>query len=92
MRMVRALLLARLVVLVRGEVVRTVHEDDPVLRAVLEQEEGGGWRPLALELECPRQERRLSDFCQRQIENYQGCVHSQAGRDSLFKFNKTGKV
>ena len=56
---------------------RTVYEDDPVLRAVLEQE-GPGWRPLELELECPRQERRLSDLCQREIQRHQGCVHHQA--------------
>ena len=74
--------LARMVVMVRGEVVRTVYEDDPVLRAVLDQE-GAGWRPLDLEVECQHQERRLSDFCHRQIENNQGCVHSQAGRKCL---------
>ena len=78
--------LARLVVMVGGEVVRTVYEDDPVLRAVLDQE-GAGWRPLDLEVECQHQDRRLSDFCHRQIENYQGCVHSQAGRQSLQYLN-----
>ena len=83
MRMVLRVLVSNLVVvLVGGELVRTVYEDDPVLRAVLERE-GPDWRPLALDLECPHQERRLSDFCHRAIQLNTGCVHSQAGREKV---------
>ena len=79
---VRVLVSSLVLVLAGGELVRTVHDDDPVLRAVLEQE-GPDWRPLDLDLACPHQERRLSDLCHRAIQINQGCVHAKAGRDRV---------
>ena len=84
-------IVSQLVLVVIGvELVRTVYDDDPVLRAVLDKE-GPGWRLLALEPECQHQERRLSDFCQQAIQLNTGCVHSQAGHREYLIFILTIK-
>ena len=59
-----------------SSVVRTVHDDDPVLRSHLSLE-APGWRPLPYDPECEEEDERLSSYCSLQLAESPGCVDSR---------------
>ena len=74
--MLSLLLLGTVLGLILSSVVRTVWDDDPVLRSHLSLE-SPGWRALPYHPECEEEDPLLSDYCARHLAETGGCVDSR---------------